>query len=133
MSQTKTRLLHLSPRLRYVTVLLAAGAAYAAFIVAGYPLVGVGAWVVLCGSGFGYRYLSKYSLFDERDQQLKGIAARQTIGAVGLGAAVLFPAAVVLQAIGYIEWSPWLSWLGIYTAGLGLLYTGLRVRLHNGQ
>src|SRR5699024_11211151 len=109
MSQARVRLPHVSRRLKYVSVLLLAAGAYVVLIAAGYPLVGVGAWVVLSGGSFGYRYLSKRSLFDERDQHLKGIAARQTIGIVGIGAAVLFPAAVILRATGHIEWPSWLS------------------------
>jgi len=110
-----------------VAVFVLAAAVYAILIVAGYPLVGVGAWVVICTAGVAYRHRLDRPLFDERDEMLNRIAARRTIRIISIGSAIGFPAAVVLWAVGSNEWPPWLRWLAIYTAGFGFLYTSLRL------
>ncbi|KZN25839.1 hypothetical protein A4G99_05335 [Haladaptatus sp. R4] len=108
-------------------VFVLAAAVYAVLIVAGYPFVGVGAWVAICAVGVAYRHRLDRPLFDERDEMLNRIAARRTIRILGICSAIGFPAAVVLWATGYNEWPPWMRWLAIYTAGIGFLYTGLRL------
>lgn len=114
-------------RSKYVSVFFLAGAIYAAFIVAGLPLVGVGAWVVVCVAGQVYRCRLDRPLFDERDRSLYQTAAARTIRTLSVGAGIVFPGAVVFFAVtgNESQWPRWLFFLSIYTMAFGLFFTGV--------
>ncbi|MFB6165906.1 MAG: hypothetical protein ABEJ31_12170 [Haloarculaceae archaeon] len=112
----------ITPRRLYVGLWLLAGLAYGVLIAADYPLAGVAAFVLLGLAAVAYRYRAPAALFDERDRTLGRRAAGRTLRVVGVASAVFFPTAVVLWALGYHAWPPWLSYLGVYVAALFALF-----------
>lgn len=124
MAETKHPLPTVSNRQMYVGLFVLAVLSYAAFIAAGYPLIGVVAYLVCCAAGVVYHISRDRPLFDERDWTLRDAAAARTLNLLGTAVAIGFPAAVVYYALAApdVDWPSWLFWLGIYVFGLYLFY-----------
>lgn len=85
----------------------AAFACYFGLIAIGYPLAGVGTFVVGVAVAVSLRQTYGGPLFDERDREIHRTAADWTVAVFGWAAAVTFPTLVVLEALGRYEWSAW--------------------------
>lgn len=101
---------------------LCSGVALGGLIVAGYPLLGVGAFAA-CAVG-AVAVLQRYSgpLFDERDQHIHESASERTVTILGLSSAAVFPTVTALWALDVIAWPLWLSPIAFFVAGLSLLH-----------
>jgi len=104
-------------RRTYFGLWLGSGLLFAALIVAGYPLVGVGAFAFGALAATALEHRSP-KLFDERDTTIFHEAGANTIAVVGLGSAVLFPTMTALRALGVVAWPLWLAYLGWFVTGL---------------
>lgn len=118
MTETASPSSFASTRTTYVALWALGTALYAGLLVAGYPLVGVGAFVVAAAAAIGLQASSDAPTFDERDREVFGEAGRHTIALLGMAAAVVFPTMVVASALNYAEWPIWLAYAGYFVAGL---------------
>ncbi|WP_276273768.1 hypothetical protein [Haloarcula litorea] len=99
-----------------------AGLLLALLIAAGYPLVGVAAFAVCALAAIGVQYRSQAVLFDERDTSVFEAAGANTVAAVGMSSAVVFPTMTALRALGLVEWPLWFAHLAWFVAGLFALW-----------
>jgi uncharacterized membrane protein len=106
----------------YAGLWLLAGLGYGGLIVLQRPLLAVAGFALFGLAAVAYRASRGRPLFDERDRHLRRRAAERTLRTVGVASAVFFPTVVVLWALGYHAWPPWLFYLGIYVAALTGLY-----------
>jgi uncharacterized membrane protein len=100
------------------------GVSLAALIVAGYPLLGVGAFAL-----FGLSALVSFRrydgpLFDERDERRQEKASKRTLGIMGIASAIVFPGTTALWGLNIIEWPLWLSPIAFFVAGLTFVHIG---------
>ena len=84
---------------------------------AGYPLLGVGAFAL-----FGLSALVSFRrydgpLFDERDERRQEKASKRTLGIMGIASALVFPGTTALWGLNIIEWPLWLSPIAFFVAG----------------
>jgi len=107
-----------STRSLYAASWAVGSALYAALIVAGYPLVGVGAFVAGAVVAVALGHESDQPTFDERDRAVFDEAGRHTMAAVGMASAVVFPTMVAARALGYVTWPEWFYYAGYFVAGL---------------
>lgn len=108
----------------YIGLWALSGVALGGGIVAGYPLVGVGAFVA-----FGLAALVTFRrydgpLFDERDERQLAAASKRTLGIMGVASAVVFPTVTGLWALGVIEWPLWLTPIAFFIAALAFVHVG---------
>ncbi|MFB6205479.1 MAG: DUF2178 domain-containing protein [Haloglomus sp.] len=118
MSDTALRSPNVSTRSLYAASWAVGSALYGVLIVAGYPLVGVGAFVVGAVAAVALDQGSNRPISDERDRAVFDEAGRHTIAAVGMASAVVFPTMVALRALDYTTWPTWLYYAGYFVAGL---------------
>ncbi|MFB6208704.1 MAG: DUF2178 domain-containing protein [Candidatus Nanohaloarchaea archaeon] len=100
------------------------GVSLATLIVAGYPLLGVGAFVL-----FGLSALISFRrydgpLFDERDERRQEKASKRTLAIMGITSAIVFPGATALWGLNIIEWPLSLSPIAFFVAGLTFVHIG---------
>lgn len=100
------------------------GVSLAALIVAGYPLLGVGAFAF-----FGLTALVSFRrydgpLFDERDERRQEKASKRTLGIMGITSAIVFPGTTALWGLNIIQWPLWLSPIAFFVAGLTFVHIG---------
>jgi uncharacterized membrane protein len=95
---------------------------YAALIAAGYPLVGVGAFVTGAVAAVALGRRSDRPTFDERDRAVFDEAGRHTMAALGMTSAVVFPTMVALRALGRVTWPTWFYYAGYFVAGLFVVW-----------
>jgi uncharacterized membrane protein len=100
------------------------GVSLAALIVAGYPLVGVGAFAVFAVSALATYRRYDGPLFDERDQHRQAAASKRTLAIMGMSSAVVFPGATALWALNLIEWPLWLTPIALFVAALSFVHVG---------
>jgi uncharacterized membrane protein len=93
-------------------------------IVAGYPLVGVGAFVAL--GLVALLTFRRYDgpLFDERDERRQADASKRTLGIMGVSSALVFPGVTALWALGVVEWPLWLTPIAFFVAALAFVHVG---------
>jgi uncharacterized membrane protein len=108
----------------YVGLWVLSGVSLAGGIVAGYPLVGVGAFVVAFVAATGVFLAYDGPLFDERDRRLQESASRRTLTIMGLSAAVVFPAVTAAWALNIIAWPLWLTPIAFFIAALAFVHVG---------
>ncbi|WP_257299476.1 DUF2178 domain-containing protein [Haloarchaeobius sp. FL176] len=101
---------------------LCSGVALGGLIVAGYPLLGVGAFAACAVGAFSVYRRYGDPLFDERDQRIQEAASERTITIFGLGSAVVFPTVTALWALDVIAWPLWLTPIAFFVAALSLLH-----------
>lgn len=100
------------------------GVSLAGLIVAGFPLLGVGAFAL-----FGLSALVSFRrydgpLFDERDERRQEKASKRTLGIMGITSAIVFPGTTALWGLNFIEWPLWLSPIAFFVAGLTFVHIG---------
>ena len=108
----------------YTGLWVLSGVSLAGFIVAGYPLVGVGSFVVL---GLAALLLVRQydgPLFDERDDHRQAAASKRTLGIMGVTSAIVFPSLTALWALGLVEWPVWLTPIAFFVAALAFVHVG---------
>ncbi|QIO21186.1 hypothetical protein [Haloarcula sp. JP-L23] len=113
-------------RRTYFGLWAAAGLVFALLIAVGYPLVGVGAFALGALGATALQHRSSVVMFDERDTTVFQEAGANTVAAVGMSSAVVFPTLTALRALGIVEWPLWLAHLGWFVAGLFAIW-GLMV------
>jgi uncharacterized membrane protein len=111
-------------RTLYIGLWALSGVALAGGIVAGSPLVGVGAFVVTALAALLTFRRYDGPLFDERDEQRQAAASKRTLGIMGIGAALGFPAVTALWALGVVAWPPWLTPIAFFVAALAFVHVG---------
>lgn len=109
-------------RLTYIGLWALAAVAAVVLPVSGYPVAGAVAFFILGGATFALG--RPESIFDERDADIIREASANTIQVLGISSAVVFPAVSVLAALGYIEFPPWLGFIGLFVALLFALWVG---------
>lgn len=92
----------------------------------GYPLAGVGAFVVLLGGAVGLSVGSTARLFDERDHRVHERAAGHTIALYGWMCAIGFPTVVALDAIGHVTFPDWLVPISVAVIVVYLTYAAFQ-------
>jgi uncharacterized membrane protein len=97
------------------------GLALALLIAAGYPLAGVAGFVLAAVAASALQYRTPV-MFDERDTTVFQEAGANTIAAVGMSSAVVFPTMTVLQGLGMVEWPLWFVHLAWFVTGLFALW-----------
>jgi uncharacterized membrane protein len=107
-----------STRSLYAAFWAVGSALYAALIAAGYPLVGVGAFVTGAVAAIALGHRSDRPTFDERDRAVFDEAGRHTMAAIGMTSAVVFPTMVAARALGYVTWPEWFYYAAYFIAGL---------------
>jgi uncharacterized membrane protein len=105
-------------RLLYGALWAAAAFGYAGLLAIGENLLAVTVFV-----GFGVaaglvHHRSDERLFDERDERVLNRASGLTVRSLGLVSAVLFPTLVVLDALGYWDWTPFMAGIAVAVAVL---------------
>jgi uncharacterized membrane protein len=100
------------------------GVSLAALIVAGYPLLGVGAFALFGLSALVSFRLYDGPLFDERDERRQEKASKRTLGIMGITSAIVFPGTTALWGLNIIEWPLWLSPIAFFVAGLTFVHIG---------
>jgi len=108
----------------YIGLWVLSGVSLAGFIVAGYPLVGVGAFVALALGALGTFRWYDGPLFDERDQRRQATASKRTLAIMGVTSAVVFPGVTGLWALGVVEWPVWLTPIALFVATLSFVHVG---------
>lgn len=107
-----------STRSTYVALWAVGSVLYAGLLLAGYPLVGVAAFVVGAVAAMALQHRADAPTFDERDREVLDEAGRHTVALLGMASAVVFPTMVVGEVLGYVEWPPWLAYAGYFVAVL---------------
>ncbi|MFC6975128.1 hypothetical protein ACFQL1_11385 [Halomicroarcula sp. GCM10025709] len=97
------------------------GLALALLIAAGYPLVGVAGFALTAVAATALQYRTPV-MFDERDTTVFQEAGANTVAAVGMSSAVIFPTMTVLRALGLVAWPLWLVHLAWFVTGLFALW-----------
>ena len=111
-------------RLLYIGLWALSGVALAGGIVAGYALLGVGAFAALALAALlTFRHYDG-PLFDERDARQQGAASKRTLGLMGVASAVAFPAVTALWALGVVDWPLWLTPIAFFIAALAFVHVG---------
>lgn len=121
---TTTRPTESAYRTLYIGLWALSGVALGGGIVAGYPLVGVGAFVVTALTALLTFRRYEGPLFDERDEHRQAAASRRTLGIVGISAALLFPAVTALWGLGVVAWPLWLTPIAFFVAALAFVHVG---------
>lgn len=119
-----------SPRFRRIAIgglIVSAFVLYFGLQAAGYPLAGVGAFVVGFGGALALAAASSVSMWDERDDRIHERAAGWTVALFGWIAAVAFPTVVVLEALGAIAWPAWLTPISAFVIVFYLTYAGFQL------
>jgi uncharacterized membrane protein len=111
-------------RTLYIGLWALSGVALAGGIVAGYPLVGVGAFAVAALAALLTFRRYDGPLFDERDEHRQAAASKRTLGIMGIGAALVFPAVTALWALGVVAWPLWLTPIAFFVAALAFVHVG---------
>jgi uncharacterized membrane protein len=106
----------------YIGLWALSGVALGGGIVAGYPLVGVGAFVAL--DLVALLTFRRYDgpLFDERDERRQAAASKRTLGIMGVSSALVFPGVTALWALGVVEWPLWLTPIAFFVAALAFVH-----------
>jgi uncharacterized membrane protein len=108
----------------YIGLWALSGVALAALIGAGYPLVGVGAFVALGLAALLTFWRYDGPLFDERDERQQAAASKRTLGIMGVTSALVFPGTTALWGLGIIEWPLWLTPIAFFVAALAFVHVG---------
>jgi uncharacterized membrane protein len=108
----------------YVGLWALSGVALAGGIVAGYPLVGVGAFAALGLAALVTFRRYDGPLFDERDERRQAAASKRTLAIVGVTSAVVFPSVTALWALDVIAWPLWLTPIAFFVAALSFVHVG---------
>jgi uncharacterized membrane protein len=111
-------------RTRYIGLWALSGVALAGGIVAGVPLVGVGAFVVTALAALLTFRRYDGPLFDERDEHRQAAASKRTLGIMGISSALIFPAVTALWALGVVAWPLWLTPIAFFVAALAFVHVG---------
>lgn len=109
-------------RTRYVGLWAVAAVCYVSGLLAGYPLFAVAAFVLFGVAATATVRRADGVVFDERDRDIIEAASANTIQLLGVGSAIVFPSMVVLTALEYVRWPPWLGYVGFVVAGLFALW-----------
>ena len=107
-------------RLTYIGLWALAAVAAVVLPVGGYPVAGAVVFFVLGGATFALG--RPESMFDERDADIIEGASTNTVMVLGITSGTVFPTVSVLAALGYIEFPPWLSSIGLFVALLFALW-----------
>jgi hypothetical protein len=108
-------------RRAYAGLWAGSGLLFALLIAAGLPVAGAAAFGVCALAASLLQYRAP-RLFDERDTTVFQEAGANTIAAVGMSSAVVFPTMTALWGLGVVEWPAWLAYLGWFVAGLFALW-----------
>ena len=100
------------------------GLTFVGLTVGGYPALGAVA-VALHGA-------SESILFDERDAEILETASMNTIQVLSYGSAIVFPIVSALAGLGYVSFPLWLAPIGLFVAGLFLVWFGFLVLARRG-
>ncbi|MFC7138031.1 DUF2178 domain-containing protein [Halobaculum litoreum] len=111
-------------RLLYIGLWALSGVALAAGVVAGYPLIGVGAFAALGLAALLTFRRYDGPLFDERDERRQAAASKRTLAVMGVTSAVVFPGVTALWALGVVEWPLWLTHIAFFVAALTFVHVG---------
>jgi uncharacterized membrane protein len=111
-------------RTLYIGLWALSGVALAGGIVAGTPLVGVGAFVVTALAALLTFRRYDGPLFDERDEHRQAAASKRTLGIMGISSALVFPAVTALWALGVVAWPLWLTPIAFFVAALAFVHVG---------
>jgi uncharacterized membrane protein len=105
-------------RRSYIGIWALGAVAFAGLIVAGFPLVGVGAFVVAAVAAVAFQGTYGGVLFDERDRTTLQEAGANTIAVLGMTSAVVFPTFTALHALGVYTWPAWLTPIAWFVTAL---------------
>jgi uncharacterized membrane protein len=108
----------------YVGLWVVSGLTLAGGVVAGRPLVGVGAFGALGLAALLLFRRYDGPLFDERDERRQAAASRRTLAVVGVASALVFPAVTALWALGVVAWPRWLTPVACFVALLAFVHVG---------
>ena len=108
----------------YIGLWALSGVALAAGIVAGVPLVGVGAFVALGLAALVTFRRYDGPLFDERDDRRLAAASKRTLAIMGVTSAIVFPGVTALWALGVVAWPLWLTPIAFLVAALAFVHVG---------
>jgi uncharacterized membrane protein len=111
-------------RFLYIGLWALSGVLLGGGIVAGFPLVGVGAFVALALTALLVYRRYDGPLFDERDERKQAAASKRTLRVMGLTSALVFPGMTALWALGVVEWPLWLTPIAFFVAALAFVHVG---------
>jgi len=111
-------------RLLYVGLWGFATVAFVGLTVGGYPAVGTVAFFALGAMATALQGTSEKTLFDERDAETLKTASANTIQVLSYGSMIVFPVVSALAGLGYIAFPLWLAPIGLFVAGLFVLWVG---------
>lgn len=108
----------------YMGLWALSGVSMTALVSVGYPIVGVGAFVLLGLSAMLLFRRYDGPLFDERDERRQEAASRKTLSVMEVVSAVVFPGTAVLWSLNLVKWPTWLTPVGLFIAGLTFVHVG---------
>ena len=111
-------------RLTYVGLWALGTVAFVGLTVGGYPALGTVAFFALGAAAVALHGASEAILFDERDAEILRTASTNTIQVFSYGSAIVFPVVSALAGLGYISFPLWLAPVGLFVAGLFLVWFG---------
>jgi len=112
-----------SPRTTYVSLWVVAALGFTGLLLLGQRLAAVGVFALAALAAVGYQRVGDVR-FDERDDEVLRTAGANTIAAVGIASAVVFPSLVLANAIGHYEWTAFMAGVGVTIAAVYLLWLG---------
>jgi uncharacterized membrane protein len=108
------------------------GLAFVGLTVGGYPALGTVAFFALGAAAVALHGASESILFDERDAEILETASMNTIQVLSYGSAIVFPIVSALAGLGYVSFPLWLAPIGLFVAGLFLVWFGFLVLARRG-
>ena len=119
-------------RLTYAGLWVLGTVAFVGLTVGGYPALGTVAFFALGAATVALHGASESILFDERDAEILETASMNTIQVLSYGSAIVFPIVSALAGPGYVSFPLWLAPIGLFVAGLFLVWFGFLVLARRG-